>query len=231
MKHLLYQISVILLLTYLPNSKAAQFQTISSMQAAIGHYITNEFKTSHRYDYSLSRLDPRLKLPLCSDSLQISTQTGSLKAGRNSIAIHCTSGTKWTIYTSAQIKSYRKVAVLSRPMLRGEIVTENQLAYKRRDISTLHRGYILNADQIINKQATRNLAAGTVINSHQFTEPRLIKKGEIVNIQAKSPYFHISMSGISMMNGRKGQHIRVKNINSKRIIQATVENPGQVSVY
>ncbi len=231
MKHLLYQTLVILLLVHLQNSKAAQFQTIPSIQAAISRYIVKKFKESNEYDYTLYKLDQRLKLPLCPNPLQIFTQTGSLKAGRNSIGVRCISKKKWTIFTGAQIRSYRKVLVLTRPIRRGEIITENQLAYEKRDVSNLHRGYILNSKKIINKQAKRHLSAGIVITGDNFAEPQLIKRGENVNIQAKSPYFHISMAGIAMMDGRKGQHIRVKNIKSKRIIQATVEKPGQVSVY
>jgi flagella basal body P-ring formation protein FlgA len=231
MKHLLYQTSVILLLVYLQNSEAAQFQTISSIQSAISHFITNEFKAANEYDYTLSQLDHRLNLPLCPKPLHIFTRTGSLKAGRNSIGVRCTSGKKWTIYTSAQIKSYRKVLVLTQAIRRGEIITEKHLSYKNRDIGDLHRGYILDTKLVINKQAKRNLSAGIVITGNHFIEPKLIKRGEKINIHATSTRFHISMAGIALMDGTKGQNIRVKNINSKRIIQATVVRPGQVSVY
>ncbi len=231
MKPLLYQLSVILLLLYSQNSMTAQFQTISSIQSAVSRYITKEFKDTSEYDYTLYKLDQRLKLPLCSTPLQVFTQTDTLKAGRNSIGVRCLSKKKWIIFTGAQIRSYREVLVLTHPMRRGEIITENDLAYEKRDVSRLHQGYILNPEQIINKQAKRNISAGIAITRHYFTEPKLIKRGEIVNIQAKLPNCHISMAGIAMMDGRKGQYIRVKNIKSKRIIQATVEKPGQVSVY
>lgn len=231
MKHLLYQISVTVLLIYFQNSQAAQFQTISSIQAAIDHYIANELKTTNEYDYTLSQLDHRLKLPLCLESLQVYTQTGSLKAGRNSIGVRCSSGKKWAIFTGAKIKSYRKVLVLAQPLRWGEIITEKHLSYAKKDISELRQGYILNPSEIINQQVKRNLATGMVLTSNHFTEPKLIKRGERVNIQAKSPYFHISMKGIAMMDGKKGQNIRVKNINSKRIIQAIVVKPGQVTVF
>lgn len=231
MKHLFY----IILFTCLPLtpqiSEATQFQPLSSIHSAIDQYIVNHFKTSNHYDYTLSQLDPRLRLPLCIDTLQVSTQTSTLKSGQNSIAVHCTSGTRWTIYTSAKIRSYQKVLVLTQPISRGEIITEKSLSYKDRDVGELRQGYLLNSVQVINKQAKRNLAAGIVINNNQFTEPKLIKRGEKVNIQAKSPFFNISMAGIAMMDGKKGQNIRVKNIRSKRIIQATVLKRGQVSVY
>lgn len=38
------------------------------------------------------------------------------------------------------------------------------------------------------------------------------------------------MNGVAMMDGIKGQSIRIKNENSGRIINATVIEPGLVSV-
>jgi flagella basal body P-ring formation protein FlgA len=61
-------------------------------------------------------------------------------------------------------------------------------------------------------------------------EPKLIKRGERVNIRTSNQNLVISMAGIAMMDGIKGQNIRIKNIKSKQIVHATVEKPGQVVV-
>jgi flagellar basal body P-ring formation protein FlgA len=63
-----------------------------------------------------------------------------------------------------------------------------------------------------------------------FIEPRLIKRGDKIIISTMQPAFSIRMNGIAMMDGTKGQLIRVKNENSGRIISATVIEPGLVSI-
>ena len=120
--------------------------------------------------------------------------------------------------------------MLSKSVRRGELFTMNSLLVEKKDLSTLRSGYISDSELIINKQASRNLRVGSVIYKSNLTEPRLIKRGEKVHINASTPNLDISMAGIAMMDGIKGQNIRVRNIKSKRFIQATVVKPGQVAV-
>ena len=115
-------------------------------------------------------------------------------------------------------------------MRRGEIFSKNSLKIEKKDISTLRSGYLTNPMNLIHKQATRNLSAGMVVTQSNFTEAQIIKRGERVNITVNNPNFELSMAGIAMMNGIKGQNIKVKNIKSQQIIQATVTKPGQVVV-
>ncbi len=224
--------SFVLLAIFTQNMFAAseQLQPIESIEAAIKHFIHQKYKTTTDFTYSHNPLDPRLQLPLCENPITITSQTGSIQAGRNSIGISCDTGKKWTVFTVLQVKAYKNVLVLSQPVRRGEIIGNRHLTFKRKDIADLRQGYLTHPAQVINKQAKRHFAAGAVINSANFVEPKVIKRGEKVSIQAVSPYFNISMAGIALMDGRKGQNIRVKNINSKRIIQATVIKTGLVSV-
>jgi flagella basal body P-ring formation protein FlgA len=58
----------------------------------------------------------------------------------------------------------------------------------------------------------------------------LIKRGDKVVISTKKSDFSIKMSGVAITDGTKNQLIKVKNQNSGRIINATVVEPGLVSV-
>lgn len=225
-------ISFLFLISYSLTNFAASSPTqpIASIQGAIRHFIDTEFKAAREFKYSLTHLDPRLKLPLCDQALQVFSQTGSLKPGHNSLGVHCNSAKKWTIYTVAQIQAFKQVVVVIQPLRRGTLIAKRHLALKSRDIADLRHGYLTNPELVVGKEAKRNLASGTVINSGLFVEPKIIKRGEKVSIEANSSYFNISMAGVALMDGSKGQNIRVKNIKSKRIIQATVVQPGQVSV-
>ncbi len=205
-------------------------QSIASIQGAIDRFIDSEFKETENFEYHLARLDPRLQLPQCEQALTVFSQTGGLKAGFNSLGIHCKSGKKWTIFTVAQIKAFKPVVVLAQPLRRGELVEQRHLRVKTQDIADLRQGYLSDPSQAIGKQAKRNLATGTVLNGSLLTERKLVKRGERVTISARSPHFEISMAGEALMDGSKGQHIRIRNLGSKRVIEATVVEQGQVSV-
>jgi len=58
----------------------------------------------------------------------------------------------------------------------------------------------------------------------------LIKKGDTISIIAKNNGFQISMKGIALMAGSKGDKIKVKNIKTKKTIQGIVFDTQTVRV-
>ena len=223
-------ILIVLFAGYTQQTTASQTQSTSSIQEAIHHYIASNLTSDTDYKVRLGQLDNRLKLSYCTEALDVFTHGRSIKPGRNSIGVKCNGTKKWTIYTSAIIYIYEEVIVLSQPIRRGEIFSQNNLHLEKRDISTIRSGYLTDPLAVVNKQATRNLGLGSVIKRSNYTEPKLVKRGEKVTIKASSPYLNISMKGVAMMDGIKGQHIRVKNEKSNKTIQATVVQAGLVLV-
>ena len=223
-------ILILLFAGYTQQTTASQTQSVSSIQEAIHLYIASNLTLDTDYKVRLGQLDNRLQLSQCIEPLEIFTHSRSIKPGRNSIGVKCNGTKKWTIYTSAIIYIYKEVIVLSQPIRRGEMFSQHNLHLEKRDLSTIRSGYLTDPLVVVNKQATRNLGLGSVINKSNYTEPKLIKRGEKVTIKVSSQYLNISVMGIAMMDGIKGQNIRVKNEKSHQIIQATVVQSGQVVV-
>ncbi len=217
-------------MSYLQPVVASKLQAPLSIQKAIRLYIASSLPSDTEYTLKLSQIDNRLKLPLCPKALEIFTHSQSIKPGRNSIGVRCNYTQKWTIYTTAIINIYKDVIILSQPIRRGEIFHASILKTEKREISTLRSGFITDPVLITYKQATRNLRLGTVINKSNLTEPKLIKRGDHVTITAGFSNLQISVTGIAMMNGIKNQNIKVKNLKSQQIIQATVIKKGLVAV-
>jgi flagella basal body P-ring formation protein FlgA len=122
------------------------------------------------------------------------------------------------------------VVILSQPIQRGEIITRQHLAIEKREVSNLREDFATQLEQVENKQITRQLNTGTILSLRNLAEPKLIKRGDNVVISTAKPDFSIRMNGVAMMDGIKGQLIKVKNQNSGRIINATVIEPGLVFV-
>lgn len=230
MKNLYLLLGHIFLIGYSPLNYANKFQSITSIQEATRQYVVANLNSSSDYQFKVNQLDSRLKLPLCTQPLQASTARKTLKAGRNSIEIRCNSKKKWAIYTSAIINIYKEVIVLTQPIQRGEFYREDSIRYERKNLVSLRAGFIIDKNKILNKQATRNLSVGAVISQSNITEPRLIKRGERVTINLSSGNFEITVAGIALMDGKKNQNIRIKNIKTKQIVQATVVRQGLVVV-
>ncbi|MCK9397569.1 MAG: flagellar basal body P-ring formation protein FlgA [Methylobacter sp.] len=205
-------------------------QSHESIGEAVKEYIAQNINLPGEYEVILIPLDSRLNLPQCAEPLEVFKTTSLIKAGRMTIGVRCNTEKKWSIFTSAVIKTYQVVVVLSQTVQRGAIVTRQHLAIEKREVSNLREDFVTEIEQVENKQATRQLDAGTIISLRSLVEPKLIKRGDKVVITTTKPDFSIRMSGVAMTDGIKGQLISVKNQTSGRIINATVVEPGLVAV-
>lgn len=205
-------------------------QSHESIGAAVREYIAQNINLPGEYEVTLMPLDSRLSLPQCIEPLEVFKTTGLIKPGRLTIGVRCNREKKWSIFTSAIIKNYQMVVVLSQSIQRGAIVTRQHLAIEKREVSNLREDFVTQIEQIENKQATHQLAIGTVLSLRNFVEPKLIKRGDKVIISSTKPDFSIRMSGIAMADGSKGQRISVKNQSSGRIVNAIVIDAGLVAV-
>ena len=215
---------------FTPGHAEQKFQSHDSIYELVKDTVTRNINTSGEYEISVLPLDSLLKLPECTEPLEAFTTTDLIKAGRTSIGVRCNGEKKWSIFTSAVIKIYENVIVLSRPVQRGEIITRQQLAIEKKDVSKLRGDFVTQAEQIENKQAAHYIQTGAIPGLRSFIEPKLIKRGDKIIISTIQPAFSIRMSGVAMMDGSKDQLIRIKNENSGRIISATVIEAGLVSV-
>jgi flagella basal body P-ring formation protein FlgA len=225
-------ISLILTLAFIFSTSHAEqaSQSHESIAEVVKNYIAENMHLQGEYEASLIPLDSRLNLPQCSEPLEVFTTTGLIKAGRMTIGVRCNAEKKWSIFTSAIIKTYQKVVVLSQPIQRGAILTRQYLAIEKREVSNLREDFVTQIEQVENKQVIRQLESGAILSLRNVVEPTLIKRGDKVIITTTRPDITIRMSGVAMMNGTKGQLISVKNQSSGRIINATVIEPGLVAV-
>jgi len=205
------------------------YQPHATIYQAVNEYIAQHISSAD-YEVSLAPLDRQLKLPLCPETLEISTSNDLINTGRNSIGVRCHRDNKWSVFISAVIKTFQPVLVLTQPLQRGEIITRQHLALERKDVSGLRGDFTSQIEQIEHQQAIRALPVGAILSMRNVAAPKLIKRGDKIVISSARPEFAIRMNGLAMMDGVKGQLIRIKNQSSGRIINATVIEPGLVSV-
>ena len=96
------------------------------------------------------------------------------------------------------------------------------------DISQIRGNYYFSINDVVNMEIKRQLKPGAAITRSNLRPPMLIEKGDSVVLSAKIGSLKVRTTAIAMSNGRKGQQIRVKNKQSKRIVDARVTGPGAV---
>lgn len=121
-----------------------------------------------------------------------------------------------------------EIACLNKRLSRGDIITNDDVAMIRHDISMLDSGIIREADLVIGKKLKTSLRAGAILYSHLVEAPPLVKRGDLVTIMARTDNLRVTVPGEVRDNGARGEVVKVKNLMSRHEIYARVINPGIV---
>ncbi|MBK5397076.1 flagellar basal body P-ring formation protein FlgA [Pseudomonas sp. TH39(2020)] len=187
-------------------------------------------QTEGRYEIEVKQLDPRLRMPMCDKELTASLESPATPLGRVTVKVRCEGASPWTVFVPAQVRLFRDIVTTTRPLRRAGIVEPQDVTLRERDISLISQGYLTSVDQAIGQKLTRPMVADQVMTLVHMEQAEVISKGDQVVITAHSGTLSVRMPGEALSNGGLREQIRVKNLNSQRVIKAQVTAPGQVEV-
>lgn len=84
--------------------------------------------------------------------------------------------------------------------------------------------------ELVGKVARRTLLAGRLIARNTVGEPELVEKGKIVPILFQQGPLKITGSVLALQSGALNEMIQVRNIDSGKVVVATVAADGSVHV-
>ncbi|MBH3348720.1 flagellar basal body P-ring formation chaperone FlgA [Pseudomonas putida] len=187
-------------------------------------------QTPGRYEIQVNPLDPRLRMPVCSQPLDASLESPSLPLGRVTVRVRCDSSAPWTVFVPATVRLFRDVVVVTRPLKRDNTVGEGDVALRERDVATLGQGFLTELDQAVGMKMLRPTVIDQVLTPQHLEQAEVVRKGDQVVIIARSGSLSVRMPGEALSKGGLSEQIRVRNLNSKRVVKARVTGPGQVEV-
>ncbi|MCP3673728.1 MAG: flagellar basal body P-ring formation protein FlgA [Gammaproteobacteria bacterium] len=208
--------------------KAAVIQDLYSLKTAAESFVQSKISidSDNRTEVSSGKLDPRLRLTACTSEIIAFMPPGSRLQGNTTVGVRCELPKPWSIYIPVKISIFQKVFVALNKMPRGQIVSESDITLSEIDISQIRGHSYINKDDIIGTKLKSTLKANQVIDSSSIC---LICKGDTVSITANSTSISVSMSGVALNDGSKGDKIRVQNNSSRRIIEALIVDIGLVN--
>ncbi|MFY1667382.1 flagellar basal body P-ring formation chaperone FlgA [Pseudomonas sp. Pseu.R1] len=187
-------------------------------------------QTQGRYEIEVKQLDPRLRMPHCDKDLTATLESPAQPIGRVTVKLRCEGSSPWTVFVPAQVHLFRNVVTVVRPMKRDAIVTEGDVALRERDVSLLGQGFLDSLDQAVGQKLVRPTVIDQILTPVHLEQPQMVRKGDQVVISARSGSMSVRMPGEALSDGGFNEQIRVKNLNSKRVIKANIVAPGQVEV-
>ena len=118
--------------------------------------------------------------------------------------------------------------VLTRVVERGEILSSGDFTMEEKNAAQA-RGAV-SPQEADGMEASRRLAAGTVVRASDIIEPRMVRRGEPVTIYVRSDGLTITAAGRALSNGAKGDRVRVVTDATSRTLDGVVEGSGAVRI-
>ena len=180
-----------------------------------------------RTSINLKPLSPQLKLSRCKQP--ISFKHAPTRASRVSIAIQC-SQPRWRVFLTGTIEQWLPVVRTTRPLSKGTILGDKDLVLVETDIRRVNKAYYTDRTELLGRQLKRTLGAKQLVSASSLSKYLMVRKGDLVVIEAKKGGMLIRMNGTAMEDGEQGKQINVRNSRSGRIVRAYVSRVGVVSV-
>ncbi len=210
---------------------SAERQSLASLKQIAIEYIKaqNQGLVTGRIEVDASNLDTRIRVNKCQGNPIAFLPSSYKPASARAVGVKCLSP-KWQIYVPVKIKIFSPAVVAARPLKAGMIVNFSDVSVKEVNIKRLRHHYYEDPEKLIGKQIKHTVKIGQAITKRDVIEPKVIKRGQFVRIQARNGALAVTMNGIAMQDGRVNQLIRVKNSSTGRVIQAVVRSAQVVEV-
>ena len=143
--------------------------------------------------------------------------------------------TTYDVPVVLDVRHFDKVVVTSRSFERGHVITPADLYVDRQDVTDLTE-YCSSPDEMIGLTLKRSIRALQVVRMNDLDAAKqteslvLIKRRDQVKMIARVGSVSVSATGEALQDGRLGETIRLRNLESNATIQGRVARPGEVEI-
>jgi flagella basal body P-ring formation protein FlgA len=123
-----------------------------------------------------------------------------------------------------------QVARLVESINGGTVLADSDIEWVRVPLDKAGADIISNARQLEGLELRRAMNAQSLLRQRDFVKARLITKGSLVVMQAKTANMALTAQGRALSDGAIGDTIRVTNTQSNRTLDAVVIGKDRVSV-
>lgn len=210
--------------------KSAQGADIPTLEAQAGQYLYNlyaEMAPGARTIITVTPVNQHLRNKRC--NTPVTFNHAPVRGSRASLKALCSSP-KWSVYMTASIEQWQKIAVSSRALSKDTILGDSDLFMKEFDIRRTRSPYFVDPGEVIGRTTKRAIGAQQVISPNALEKKLLIRKGDLVYIEARQKGMMIRMMGVAKQDGSQGEQIAVENTRSGKTIRGYVTGKGVIRV-
>ncbi len=138
------------------------------------------------------------------------------------VAVHCAEPTPWTIYVPVRIVQSQKIVVAAHSLVAGTVLTASDLTLMPGNAASLAGAPLASVAQALGRTLRFGTVAGQPITQSMLAAPIWVHGGDNVTLVAEGDGVRISTLAQAIENGRPGQSILVRNLQSGRVVRGTV---------
>lgn len=125
---------------------------------------------------------------------------------------------------------YREVVVTTRSMRRGNLLESDVLMMEERDITRLKHGWFDSLDELLDLQSARPIGVGQTV-SHRHVQPvPVVHRGDDISMAVTTGTMSLLVTGVAMQDGGIGERIRVRNIESGKVVFGEILDAGTIRI-
>jgi len=209
---------------------AVEYESSEVILNSVQSWLKTQFINKDNIEFRVGHIDNRHHMLKCSTPLDVSRPEHTRENGNSTVKVKCHDRNAWQVYVPVRIYEYIDVLIAKHALPRGTYIQKSDVVTSRKEVSRLHGGYFTTLNDVNDMVLKRSLRKGQIVTPSIISPPRLVKRGESIIILAQSGNLTIRVKGRALMDGKKGDRIRVKNERTKRELHATVVSSGTVQV-
>ncbi len=206
-------------------------QPLESIQAAAESFVKTQLPpTRGKYFVSASRLDTRLRLASCGETLEAFVANNGTVQTRTTVGVRCNAVGGWTVYVPVAVETEAPVLVLRRALARRARVEALDVELQTRRLPGIASNFVNELSAVQGRRLRRALPAGSPLTTDALDRDVLVQRGQQVTLIASTGGIEIRAQGKALTDGSAHDRVRVQNVNSLKIVEGVVENAGTVRV-
>jgi len=135
------------------------------------------------------------------------------------------SSKKMTI--NAVARAWEEQVIVARPLAIHKILSAADFTSRRVLVDSLSDHQLLTMDQCVGQQAATDLRPGVVMTAQLVDAVPLVKAGQLVTVNLTRGTVQLRSVARAMEQGALGQTIRVRNENTRDVLDVTVTGPQE----
>jgi len=175
-------------------------------------------------------LDPRLRLPRCSQPLDAFLNPGADVNRITTVGVRCAGEKPWKVYVPVSVVATANVAIATRHLPRGSVITADSLRLERREVTHMRSGYFGSVESALGLKVRQPILKGRALTPNQLEADHVVRRGQSVTLVVSSGGLKLNMSGKALIDGAIGQRIRVENSSSGRVVEGIVRSREHVEI-